>query len=174
MTDDEVEFQAAIQRVVSSRSRKKLVVAGPGTGKTTLFRALLKASVADPDSYLVLTFINNLRKDLEIQLSKYAKVSTLHSYCLGLLYQKPNLRFGLSSAFRCQPGLAGLICTDWKYIEKSDAPRFVQQMRKLEATNDLDFYLKRGDYYDAVDFDDSVFRVYKHAAAGADAIPVTH
>jgi hypothetical protein len=47
-------------------------------------------------------------------------------------------------------------------------------MRKLEATNDLDFYLKRGDYYDAVDFDDSVFRVYKHAAAGADAIPVTH
>jgi superfamily I DNA/RNA helicase len=103
MTDDQVEFQAAIQRVISSKSRRKLVVTGPGTGKTTLFRALLEASVPDPDGYLVLTFLNNLRKDLEIQLSEYAKVSTVHSYCLGLLYQRAKLRFGLSSEFRCEP-----------------------------------------------------------------------
>src|SRR5205085_4454099 len=29
------------------------------------------------------------------------------------------------------------------------------------VTEDLDFYLARGNYYDAVDFDDCVFRVYK-------------
>src|SRR5258708_39463315 len=34
-------------------------------------------------------------------------------------------------------------------------------MRELKTTDDLKFYLARSSYYDAVDFDDCVFRVYK-------------
>ena len=36
--DEEAELRAAIEAVLSSPSDKKLVIAGPGTGKTTLFK----------------------------------------------------------------------------------------------------------------------------------------
>jgi hypothetical protein len=41
--DVTAELKEAIDRILQSSGRKKLVVAGPGTGKTTLFRALLEA-----------------------------------------------------------------------------------------------------------------------------------
>ena len=166
MTAEEAELREAIERVLKSKSPKKLIVAGPGAGKTTLFKALLKASRGEVDDRLVLTFINSLKSDLEAQLSDLAKVFTLHGYCLGVLYSKEKLRNGLSSKFRCQPGLASIIRSDWKIIHQSEAPHFVLQMRNLEKTKDLDFYFKRGNYYDAVDFDDCVFRVYKSVSEG--------
>jgi superfamily I DNA/RNA helicase len=170
MTPDEAEFQKAIERVLNSKSAKKLIVAGPGAGKTTLFKALLKASRGERDERLVLTFINSLKSDLEAQLSEYARVFTLHGYCFGVLHRKERLRDGLSSEFRCQPGLAGVIRSDWVCIRKSDAPHFVPQMRQLEETKELSFYMARGSYYDAVDFDDCVFRVYKGVTEARDEI----
>ena len=166
MTAEEAELREAIERVLKSKSPKKLIVAGPGAGKTTLFKALLKASGGGVDDRLVLTFINSLKSDLEAQLSDLAKAFTLHGYCLGVLYSKGKLRNGLSSKFRCQPGLASIIRSDWKYVHQSEPPHFVLQMRNLEKTKDLDFYFKRGNYYDAVDFDDCVFRVYKSVSEG--------
>ena len=170
MTAEEVELQKAIERVLNSSSAKKLIVAGPGAGKTTLFKALLKASRGGRDERLVLTFINSLKSDLEAQLSEYAKVFTLHGYCFGVLHRKERLRDGLSSEFRCQPGLAGVIRSDWVCIRKSEAPHFIPQMRQLEETKDLSFYMARGSYYDAVDFDDCVFRVYKGVTEGRDEV----
>ena len=38
----EQELQAATDRILQSDSRKKLIVAGPGTGKTFIFRRLLE------------------------------------------------------------------------------------------------------------------------------------
>lgn len=61
---EEAELEAAIKAVVSSASDKKLVIGGPGTGKTMLFRQLLEHAPGDPDQRLVLTFINNLKDDL--------------------------------------------------------------------------------------------------------------
>jgi len=166
---EEAELKAAIGRVLNSPSRKKLVVAGPGTGKTTLFRQMLEAASGKPDRRLVLTFINNLKDDLEEELSGLARVFTLHSYCLGLLYRNATLRAHLSSNFRCCPGLATLIKQDWECIEECDAPQFVGEMRNLDEENHIAFYLARGDYYDAVDFDDSVYRVYECLASGSAA-----
>jgi len=164
MSVEDVELRTAIQRILSSPSRKKLVVAGPGTGKTALFKELLRVADEERDTHLVLTFINNLRNDLEQQLSEHARVYTLHSYCLGLLHRNSALRPGLSSDFRCFPGLASLIKSDWKCIRKTSAPQFIRQMRNLETENDIPFYAARGEYYDAVDFDDTVYRVYTHLA----------
>ena len=166
---EEAELKAAIGRVLNSPSRKKLVVAGPGTGKTTLFRQILEAASGKPDRRLVLTFINNLKDDLEEELLGLARVFTLHSYCLGLLYRNATLRAHLSSKFRCCPGLASLVKEDWECIEECDAPQFVGEMRNLDEENHIAFYLARGEYYDAVDFDDSVYRVYECLASGSAA-----
>ena len=67
--DATAELKEAIERILQSPSRKKLVVAGPGTGKTTLFRALLEAASGDRKTRLVVTFINNLKNDLQKGLS---------------------------------------------------------------------------------------------------------
>jgi len=170
MTSEEAELREAIERVVTSKSPKKLIVAGPGAGKTTLFKRLLKLAPGESNNRLVLTFINSLKDDLETQLSEYAKVATLHGYCLGLLHRKEKLRNGLSSEFVCQPGLASLIRSDWTHIKDSDAPHFIRQMRELEESEHLPSYLARSNYYDAVDFDDCVFRVYQGLAAGREKV----
>lgn len=170
MSNEEAQLRNAIARVLKSASRKKLVVAGPGTGKTTLFRLMLEEINGNPNRCLVLTFINNLRNDLEKDLSDYARVYTLHSYCLGLLYNNPILRLGLSSKFRCFPGLGSLIKSDWTQIEGSQAPNFIIEMRRLVEDSHIQFYLERGSYYDAVDFDDTVYRVFDRAMTTSESI----
>lgn len=160
-SNEEVELRTAIERVLSSTSGKKLVIAGPGTGKTTLFKQLLELAPGDADQRIVLTFINNLRDNLEIDLGGLAKVFTLHSYCLRLLHRNPSLRSLLSPNFRVCPELAHIIIEDWKLINQDDTPKFIGEMRALSEENQIPFYLARGEYYDAVDFDDSVYRVYQ-------------
>jgi len=102
---EEDEFKKAIENVLASTIPKRLIIAGPGTGKTTLFKRILKLARGDRNDRIVLTFINNLRDDLEKDLGRLAKVRTLHSYCLDLLRSNPALRNPLSEEFRCCPGL---------------------------------------------------------------------
>jgi len=157
-SDVEAELRAAISRILQSRSQRKLIIAGPGTGKTSFFRTLLEASSGDQRSRLVLTFIKNLKADLERNLADLASVYTLHGYCQSLLHRHPALRGGLTSRFRCLPSLASLIMDDWTYLRDGPAPHFVDQMRDLSCGEDVAFYFERANYYDAVDFDDSVYR----------------
>ena len=166
LSAEEAELKSAIEAVLNSPSRKKLVIAGPGTGKTTLFKQMLELAIGEPDRRIVLTFINNLKDDLEDDLAGLAEVFTLHSYCLGLLHREAALRVSLSPNFRCCPGLASLIAQDWELIEESEAPQFVGEMRNLAEENHIPFYLARGEYYDAVDFDDTVYRVYEGLSSG--------
>jgi superfamily I DNA/RNA helicase len=166
------ELKEAIDRVLASKARKKLVVAGPGAGKTTLFRKLLDSAEGTADQRLVLTFINNLKADLEGSLGDAARVFTLHGYCQHLLHGNDRLRNGLSRDFRCYPGLVSLIKKDWSWLQKSKAPEFVSLMRDLTLTpEDESFYFDRANYYDAVDFDDSVYRTRRRLVADASLIP---
>jgi len=165
-TNEKAELRDAIEAVLQSSSRKKLIIAGPGTGKTTLFKQILELAPGEPNQRIVLTFINNLKDDLQKDLEGLAQVFTAHSYCLGLLYRNAVLRGSLSPDFRCCPGLASLIADDWEFINASKAPQFVGEMRSLAKKNHLKFYLTRGHYYDAVDFDDSVYRVFDGLSSG--------
>lgn len=166
MSAEESELREAIEIILQSPSRKKLVIAGPGTGKTTLFKQMLELASGEPNQRIVLTFINNLKNDMEKDLDGLAQVYTLHSYCLGLLHRNPALRGSLSPDFRCCPGLASLIADDWELINSGKAPQFVGEMRSLAEENHLQFYLARGHYYDAVDFDDSVYRAFDGLSSG--------
>jgi superfamily I DNA/RNA helicase len=165
-------LNGAIDKVLHSASRKKLVVAGPGTGKTTLFRKLLESTGGDRKSRIVLTFLHNLKDDLDESLTELAQVFTLHGYSQLLLHRIEALRNGLTEEFRCLPNIATLIAHDWKYLKSGTVPQFVKQMRDLEHGADIDFYLDRGNYYDAVDFDDSVFRTYEALKAHPEYIEV--
>ena len=165
MTAEEEKLEASIREIVESPSPKKLVVAGPGTGKTTLFGALLDDARGGADDNLILTFINALKDDLETSVGDRATVRTLHSYCLGLLYQQKALRGNLTSELLCVPRLARLIESDWRFLVSGDPPQFVKAMRQMIA-DDVSFYLARGDYYDAVDYDDTVYRVCIALASG--------
>ena len=173
MTNDvEHELNEAIDRVLASKSRKKLVVAGPGAGKTTLFQKLLDQAGGVSEQHLVLTFIKNLKTDLERSLGDAAKAFTLHGYCQHLLHQYEALRNGLSADFRCYPGLASLIKKDWEWLRGSKAPWFVDLMRDLNCSAEEEaFYLDRANYYDAVDFDDSVHRTYQQLLADRSRVP---
>jgi len=166
LSSEETELKAALEAVLSSPSQKKLVIAGPGTGKTVLFKQMLELATGEPDRRIVLTFINTLKDDLKDDLAGLAEVFTLHSYCLGLLHSNATLRAPLSPNFCCFPGLASLIRRDWELIERNEAPQFVGEMRGLAEDNNIPFYLARGQYYDAVDFDDTVYRVYEGLASG--------
>jgi superfamily I DNA/RNA helicase len=169
----EQELSDALARVLASQSQKKLVVAGPGAGKTTLFRKLLDQADGDASQRLVLTFINNLKADLDRSLGDVADVFTLHGYCQHLLHRYAGLRNGLTADFVCYPGLVSLIKKDWQWLEnKSDAPKFVELMRDLNCSALEDaFYTARSNYYDAVDFDDSVHRTYQRLAADPSLVP---
>jgi superfamily I DNA/RNA helicase len=173
MPDDvKRELDEAIERILASKSPKRLVVAGPGAGKTTVFRKLLDGSAGSADDRLVLTFINNLKADLEGSLGDAAGVFTLHGYCQQLLHRHEELRGGLSADFRCYPGLASLIKQDWEYLRRSKAPLFVDLMRRLDCPAEQEnFYLERANYYDAVDFDDSVYRVQSRLTADGSLTP---
>jgi superfamily I DNA/RNA helicase len=168
----QAELKAATDRVLTSRSQKKLVVAGPGAGKTFLFRKLLEAAEGEPKQRLVLTFINSLKGDLDRSLGDLSRVYTLHGYCQHLLRSNATLREGLTATFRCYPGLASLIKADWEWLQGSGPPRFVDLMRNLDCKDDhASFYRNRSNYYDAVDFDDSVHRARDQLAAKKNLVP---
>lgn len=167
------ELQAAIDLVVQSNHPKKIVVAGPGAGKTSLFKTLLSRSKeADKDaSHLVVTFISALADELRHDLSGLADVFTFHAHCKRLLHRDPYLREGLSEDFRVFPKLPSLIKSDWSFLHAGDQapPHFVKLMRQAVDCIETRFFLDRSNYYDAVSFDDMVFRVYMQLAVAPHA-----
>ena len=170
--DFQAELKEAVDKVLASTSRKKLVVAGPGAGKTTLFQKLLEAAGGERDGRLVLTFINNLKNDLERNLGDHSRVFTLHGYCQHLLRRHANLRNGLSANFICFPGLRDIIPEDWSWLEKSPAPQFIRLMRDMNCSDEhSEFYRERTNYYDAVDFDDSVYRACRALSTDPASVP---
>ena len=60
--------------IISSKSHKKLIVAGPGTGKSYLFQQICKAN--GQSEILTLSFINELVDDLSRDLHQLSEVKT--------------------------------------------------------------------------------------------------
>jgi len=100
-TDDRSRHTALI---LESNARNKVVVAGPGTGKSFTFQELLKTKSGDN---LALTFINNLARDLQKDLGTLAEAYTFHGYCKKLLHRiSVN---GIDTDFHYYPKLPRLI-----------------------------------------------------------------
>ena len=157
MNSDEVKTKQKEKRekcldaILKSPARKKLIVAGPGTGKTFTFRCLLEK--VPKGNNLALTFIRKLVEDMEPDLSKYAEVKTFHKYCKKVLHEQ-------TGHFELVPYLTDIVKEDAALLGKP-FKNFENKFRMLQKdAPEIAFYLSRGDYYDVVSFDDSVYRLY--------------
>src|SRR4051812_40502483 len=68
--------QEHIEKILGSSSPWKVVVAGPGTGKTYLFKQIIEGK----PKALTLSFVNTLIEDLSLELCGLSDVRTLHGY----------------------------------------------------------------------------------------------
>jgi superfamily I DNA/RNA helicase len=162
LSDQATKRQQYLKAILGSDSPRKLIVAGPGTGKTDTFGRLLRS--LPPGNKLALTFIRKLVADMDHEFGDVAEVKTFHAYCKMLLHQ----RFG---AIDLIPFLTTVIQEDARAVglgfsHFSDAFQTLQ-----EGSPEVAYYLERGTYYRAVSFDDSVFRVYQAVNAGTLSLP---
>ena len=155
--------------IVSSTARYKLIVAGPGTGKTYTFRRALEAA---GDRGLALTFINNLAYDLKRELADVADSNTFHGFFKSLLHRTP--LDGLTRQFHYYPPLPLLITEDLDICGNGEISH-EELVRCYQTVNDdngvISEALRIADYYDAVGHDDAVYRVLQHLKANRDAVP---
>jgi superfamily I DNA/RNA helicase len=166
------EFQrkraAATEAIVRSDASKKLVVAGPGTGKTFTFRMALDVC---EERGLALTFIRNLVDDLRDALSDIADVFTFHAFCKYQLHRNPiaDLRDG----WRYYPLLLELIAHDLALLDRVEKSETIERaLHTLDHDNPvLAEALRLGTYYNAVSHCDVVYRMLMHFAAHDDLIP---
>lgn len=161
MDDDQYLFELnkCIQKILGSKAPKKLIVAGPGTGKSSFFRKVIQHGGGFKRDYLALTFINSLEDELQKDIGEMAHVHTFHGYCYFLLKRDENLRGKLGGDFEYYPGLVKLVKSDWQIQNGSEPPQFLKSIRSALLENEVKYFLSRGDYYNATGYDDSVFRV---------------
>lgn len=141
-----------LDAILSSKSKKKIILAGAGTGKTFTFKEVLKANPEGEN--IAMTFIKMLTSDMYASFGDLAEVKTFHAYCKKILHEQ-------NGKVELIPFLTKIIEEDAQFLElelKDFDKKF--QMR-AEKSPEVVFYLKRGDYYDAVSFNDSVYRLYK-------------
>ena len=164
-----VDRDRYVRLILESTSTKKLVVAGPGTGKTFLFGQILRECGGGG---LVLTFINNLVEDLKRQLSELADVYTLHAFSNWLLHCIPIA--GLDRSFVYYPHLFTLIAEDLSILESRQVSESILKERyeRLDSSDGLiEAALEIGTYYNAVTHWDCVYRVYQHLARHPKDVP---
>ena len=152
-----------VNAVLTSVSTRIVVVAGPGTGKTYLFKRILEGK---PHS-LTLTFINALVDDLSVDLSGMSEVRTLHSFARELLkrlWRKPVVNIF--------PRLADLIGDDLRRVKGIEID-FQRVFHMRDDDNEhIDFYKARKKYYDdSYGYSDIVFAAVKYLEAHPESIP---
>jgi SpoVK/Ycf46/Vps4 family AAA+-type ATPase len=133
--DADRERTQHVDAIVRSPARKKIVVAGPGTGKTFLFKAILR----DTRDSLTLSFVNSLIEDLSLELYGLSEVKTLHSFARGLLSK------GLGSG-KVFPKLSDVIREDAKLVLGRDVDFDKLFPERDDENEDVKFYSKRRKY----------------------------
>jgi superfamily I DNA/RNA helicase len=152
-----------VNAVLASGANRKVVLAGPGTGKTYLFRRALEGK---PNS-LVLTFINSLVEDLSAELYGLSEVKTLHSFATELLRSSSQAK-----AIHIYPLLPELIGEDLAFICGEEVD-FVKAFNTRDDNNPhLEFYRRRKKYYDhSYGHSDVVFAAVKFLEEHPNKIP---
>ena len=80
------ERDCDVRKILESKHRRRVVVAGPGTGKSFLFQQEIKNRKREgKDNFLAITFIGRLCEGLADDLAGLAKTLTMHGFARNLL-----------------------------------------------------------------------------------------
>jgi superfamily I DNA/RNA helicase len=171
-TDEEYALEAerrdAVDAILNSNAAKKLIVAGPGTGKTHAFKEALERAGGG----VALTFIRGLVRDLRVALAETAEiVNTFHGFAKHLLHGHP---YGVTANFSYCPALPIILARDLTLlglgsIRASDIDGAFQKLDDAEGL--ITESLRLGGYYDAVGHNDVVYRVLRRFEESPDEIP---
>jgi len=156
------ERERCLQAVLKSKAQKRIIVAGPGTGKTFTFGAVLKLN--RDGNNIAMTFIRKLAEDMNSSLGELAEVKTFHAYCKKILHEQ-NGRVVLV------PYLSQVIGKDAEVLGENVSDFDAKFQGLKEDSADIAFYLQRGDYYEVVSFNDSVYRLYRVLKENGDILP---
>lgn len=143
--------QNHVDEVLNSPSRKKVVVAGPGTGKTHLFKQILK----DRAKTLTLTFVNSLVEDLSMDLCGLSEVKTLHSFARATLTSP-------TKKIHVFPKLSQLIKKDALVLLNTEIDFDHIFHNRHDADGLIDFYKQRKDFYGYYGYADVIFALVKY------------
>ena len=151
-----------VDKILVSGSTKKVVVAGPGTGKTFLFKELLK----NKKNALTLTFVNSLVEDLSLELNGMSEVKTLHGYARSILAKLT------ASDINVFHKLSNIIKEDGKILlgQELDFDKLFHE--RNDEDENLLFYKKRKDYYKYYSFAAIIFAAVKYFEQNREKIPV--
>ncbi len=150
-----------INKVLESSSHKKIVVGGPGTGKTHLFEIV----IGRDNNPLILTFINTLVEDLSLELYGISTVKTLHSFA------QKELSNILKRKIKISPILPEVIKEDVKILLDKEIDFDKLFHNKEEDNKYIDFYKKRKNYYGYYGYSDVIFGITKMFEKYEEEIP---
>jgi len=159
--DSKQERQNYVDAVVASTARNKIVVAGPGTGKTYLFREVLEGK----KKTLTLTFVNALVEDLSLGLYGLSEVRTLHAFA------RHQLTKITGENIQVFPKLSAVIRQDADFIISSNVDFDALFHNKQDADDNIEFYRKRRVYYGHYGFTDMVYAAVRFFEINPEKIP---
>lgn len=153
--------QEHVDAILNSSSNKNIVVAGPGTGKTYLFKMILEGK----EDTLTLSFVNALVEDLSLELCGISDVKTLHGFARGVL------KTATQKSIKIFPKLTKVIEEDAKILLNEEIDFDHLFHNRDDGNIHIKFYKKRKDYYGHYGFSDIVFATVKHFEKKKDKIP---
>jgi len=156
-----LDRQRHVDAVLRSLADKKLVVAGPGTGKTCLFKTLLQGKT----NTLTLTFVNALVEDLSLELFGLSEVRTLHGFA------RSQLKSVTQKDVRVFPKLSEVIKQDARILLNTDVEFDYLFHNRIDTDDRLAFYKNRRTYYGYYGFPDLVYAVVLYFELHEERIP---
>jgi superfamily I DNA/RNA helicase len=157
----ELERIKFVNEILSSTARKKVVVAGPGTGETFLFKKVLSGKTKT----LTLSFVNSLVDDLSLELYGISEVRTLHSF------GRSELSKLLRNDVNIYSKLSTIIREDFKILVGGDTDFDILFHERLDDDANLKFYETRRQYYDYYGFTDVIHATVKAFEADKNKVP---
>jgi hypothetical protein len=150
-----------IDRILTSDSRRKVVVAGPGTGKTYLFKRVIEGKA----NTLTLSFVNALVDDLALELCGLSEVRTLHGYA------RSELRKATKQSIEIHPKLTNIIKEDAHVLlgREIDFERIFHTRDDDHA--DLTFYNSRRRFYAHFGYSDVIYAGVKYFENNPGRVP---